>query len=542
MERPKILVIDDEEVIRDLLAQTLRRCGYDVDPAEDGPAALKKVSKGFYNLLITDLKMPGMNGIDVLKEIKKVNPYIEVIIITGYPTIERTVEAIKIGAFDFLCKPFDVPEIVAVIQRCLEKQRNNLDHVELGELKTFFEIGKTITAYSDQDALLRQILHSMLGLVKARSGSLVLFDEGGREVRLECQRPAAEDGKGVRGDRERPAGESADSRLFLSAPLRGKHPFSRGDVLGAINVSEKVSGDGFSLREQTLFSVLSGQAAAAIENYRLYSQLQEKVGALERTIQELEETKNQLIQSEKLAAVGQLAFGIAHEIRNPLAIILEGVEFLQVERGTPGGETDDSFVLIKRAVDRANGIIIDLLKFSRASKIQVQEVDIARTLDDVTGLIRNSACLHQVRVRKEYAASGLTLTADPNMLQQVFFNLCLNAIDAMPHGGDLVLRTEPVRPADGGQRGVVVTIRDTGSGIPEDVLPKIFNPFFTTKEPGKGTGLGLSIVHLILQRHGAAIDVQSEPGKGTAFTITFPLRGIEGERVPASSATEGRVS
>ncbi|MGE5279525.1 MAG: response regulator [Deltaproteobacteria bacterium] len=543
MEKSRILVIDDEEVIRDLLAQTLTRRGYHVEPAEDGPAALKKVSSGFFNLLITDLKLPGMNGIEVLKQIKKVNPYIEVIIITGYPTIETAVEAIKVGAFDFLCKPFDIAEIVAVIQRCLEKQRNTLDHIELGELNTFFEISKTLTASSDLGTLLRQMLHSMLTLVRARSGSLLLFEEGNKEVRLECQTPDAGETKAAAVPAEGAAGGDADSRLFLSMPLKGRRPFSQKDVLGVINVSEKVSGDGFSLREQTLFSVLCSQAAATIENYRLYAQLQEKVKDLEQTIRELEETRNQLIQTEKLAAVGQLAFGIAHEIRNPLSIILEGVEFIQTDRHGVDQPPDDALVRIERAVQRANNIIVDLLKFSRASKIQSQSVDIGPILEAVCGLIENTARLRQVRVHKEWDISGRTLQADPNMLQQVFFNLSMNAIDAMPQGGELTLSAWRQPPSDGQGAALMVAVRDTGTGIPAEIRDKMFNPFFTTKEPGKGTGLGLSIVHMILERHGAVIEVDSEVGRGTTFVLRFPLQDKErAQPATAPAAPEREVS
>jgi len=533
MERPKILVIDDEKVICELLVQALGQRGYDVESAESGPEALERLCQDFFNLLITDLKLPGMSGIEVLKEIKKVNPYIEVIIVTAYPTVETAVEAIKIGAFDFLSKPFDVPEIVAAIQRCLEKQRRMLDHIEIGELDTFFEISEALGGYSDLDTSLRRILNLTLSLVKARRGSLLLFNEDGGQVRLECGSPHGQDGdatvagseRAAADGRARPDQEKGDSRSFLSVPLRGRHPFSREDILGVMHVSEKISGDGFTLREQRLFSVLSAQAAAAIENHRLCAQLQEKVGALERTVHELEETRNQLIQTEKLAAVGQLAFGIAHEIRNPLSVILEGVEFLGAAPEGGVAEGEGALERIRKAVVRANGIIVDLLQFSRASKIELREVDIIAILEDVTGFIQNEACLHQVRIRKEYKTSGWRLTGDPNMLKQVFLNLCINA-----------MRAELARSAGPGVGGTVV-VRDTGTGIAPDVLAKIFNPFFTTKGPGKGTGLGLSIVHLILQRHGAAIDAHSEPGKGSVFTVTFPPEGAGPGTAPRQPST-----
>ena len=546
MEKPRILVIDDEDIIRQLLLRIFDKQGYYIETIDDGNAALKKISEGFFNLLITDLKMPKINGMDVLKEIKKINPYIEVIIITGYPTIESAVEAIKIGAFDFVCKPFDLHQIISTVNRCLQRQKLNIGHIEVGELSAFIDINKTITTYDDFGVLLNQILESALKIVKARKGSLLLFDEISKDLCVKASRGLSQEGilntkiktgdgaAGAAAREENPVsvtdiGKDPDSRVntgllyetksFLSIPLMSKNLCPQGDILGVLNITEKISGEEFTERDQLLLSVFSVQAAAVIENYKLYSQLQEKIGVLERSIKELEDTRNQLIQTEKLAAVGHLAFGIAHEIRNPLGIILEGVEFVQSSIGKENKVTEESIARIKRSIDRANNIIVDLLKFSRASKIQMESVYVHKIMEEVVSLIQNQARLNSVQIDRGYQEKDINIRvkADPNMLRQAIFNLCINAIDAMSGGGRLSLNIQASHYA--GKNKVLIEVLDTGEGISSDMLPKIFTPFFTTKEPGKGTGLGLSIVRLIIERHDGVIDVESKVNEGTKFTI-----------------------
>lgn len=548
VEMPRILVIDDEEIIRHLLSRTLGEKGYEIEIAKDGSVALGKIKRNFFNLLIADLKMPKIDGMEVLKEIKKGNPYIEVIIITGYPTIESAVEAIKIGAYDFISKPFDIQEMESTVSRCLEKQKFALNHIELSELMTFFEISKTIIATTSLDSLLELILDAALGIVKVKRGSLLLVDERTKELKIKVARGLSGEvisntriklGEGICGrvvkekkpvlvtDIEQDSKFQSNNKSqyetnsFLSIPLVSK--YLQENVLGVINITDKISGESFTEREQTLLSVLAGQAVAVIENYKLYSQLQDKIENSNRIIKELNETQNQLIQSEKMAAVGQLAFGIAHEIRNPLGIILVGVEFLKNKVVNKKEEvTRESVKKIKQSIDRANNIIIDLLKFSRASQLELQSVNVCKTMDEVISLIKNHAYLNNVQIKRNYTKKDFRGKADPTMLQQAFFNLCINAIDAMPKGGKLCINVYLGKREEAGRKRVIIEIEDTGKGIPKDKLSKIFEPFFTTKGPGKGTGLGLSIVHLILERHNATIEVESQAGKGTKFIIRLP--------------------
>ncbi|MCX5666852.1 MAG: response regulator [Candidatus Omnitrophica bacterium] len=507
MEKDKILVVDDEEIIRQLLVRTFKEGPYHVEAVPDAEAALKKIKGDSFNLLITDLKMPRVSGMDILKEVKSVNPYIEVIIITGYPTIELAVEAVKIGAFDFICKPFDLAGMKTTVTKCLEKQKFSINSVKLGELGTLFEISKTISINTDIKSLLARILDSALEIVKAGKGSILLLDENTGELTVRAARGSGEEIMNNTGP-------------FLSIPLVSKYSGAPGNALGVINITDKISRESFTGREETLLSVLAGQAAVAIENANIYSQLQGKILTLGQTIDRLNQTQNQLFQSEKMAAVGQLAFGIAHEIRNPLGIILGGIEFLEMNLGNKDEINKEIVGKLKESIDRANNIIVDLLKFSRTSKLEAYSVNICALIDEVAALIKNQAYSKDVRIVKNYADSALSVLADPALLRQAFFNLCINAIDSMSKGGELRLNIYSGQGQGAkANKEVIVEIADTGKGIPEDILPRIFEPFFTTKEPGKGTGLGLSIVHLILERHKAAITVESAAGKGTKFTI-----------------------
>ncbi|CAD7769903.1 MAG: Adaptive-response sensory-kinase SasA [Candidatus Methanoperedenaceae archaeon GB50] len=257
----------------------------------------------------------------------------------------------------------------------------------------------------------------------------------------------------------------------------------------------------------------------------------------------LKETQNQLIQHEKMAAMGRLASGFAHEIRNPLAIILMGIESLSTTLPEKNEIVKKTIEKIKQAVNRANKIIIDTLQFSRMSEFKFESIDICKSLDETIDLIKHKAVLNNIKINRNYPQKHMRVKADKNMLQQVFLNLFMNAMDAMPKGGEIKVRVYDKianqlgykigeRESDYfkiGDKIIVVEIEDTGIGIPKNILSKIFDPFFTTKKVGEGTGLGLSVVHLIIDQHRGIIDVESEVNKGTKFIITLPAKNLSKE-------------
>jgi len=254
---------------------------------------------------------------------------------------------------------------------------------------------------------------------------------------------------------------------------------------------------------------------------------------LKKTYNKLKETQNQLIQNEKIAALGRLASGLAHQIRNPLEIIIMGVEFLGSTLCNKDLNHEKSIEKIKEAVNRTNQIITDFLSFSRKSELKFESVDVCLLLDETIRLIEHRINVKKVKIERHYPEESLKVKADRNMLEQVFMNLLNNGIDAMSKGDKIRIKVNSnkamyVEDKIGhkendyfkiGEKITVVEFEDTGKGIPEDVLPKVFEPFFTTKESEKGTGLGLSLAHLIIDRHYGKIDVQSEVNKGTKFTL-----------------------
>src|SRR5881398_2644246 len=228
--------------------------------------------------------------------------------------------------------------------------------------------------------------------------------------------------------------------------------------------------------------------------------------------------ESQLIQSEKMAAIGLLAAGIAHELRNPLAIVMNALYDLHQLLDGRNAEVAEDLRIAEEEIERAQAIIKNLLEFSRESGAELERLDVNDLLTRTLQLMQKHLQDNGVRVTTELGPIPPCL-ANPNAMRQIALNLITNAVQAMPEGGDLTLRTAAVGP-----NLIRVEVRDTGVGIPAEHLQDIFNPFYTTKAPGQGTGLGLSVVHSILQRYQGEIQVTSEVGAGTTFTIELPCQ------------------
>jgi two-component system NtrC family sensor kinase len=245
-----------------------------------------------------------------------------------------------------------------------------------------------------------------------------------------------------------------------------------------------------------------------------------------------------LIQKEKLASVGQLAAGVAHEINNPLNSILLYADVLRREIPAQNAEqTQDVQMIIKEAM-RCRTIVQDLLSFSRQNEILAQPTDLNALLEEIVGEIGIHERFQGVRIRMDLDSGLPIIEADPFQLRQVFCNLMNNAADAMPGGGTLTLRTKR-----GPWSGLITAeVQDTGEGISEENMKKLFTPFFTTKPLGKGTGLGLSIIYGIVKMHRGDISVQSQLGQGTTFALTLreQLRAqLESTEASAAVQSEG---
>lgn len=539
MDKPRILIVDDEEVVRSLLVRALESDGYEIETMSDGAAAGERVKSGNYNLLITDLKMPGISGADLLGILKRNNPFVEAIVMTGYPTVESAVEALQMGAYDFICKPFDIHDIAMKIRRCLERQRLNASFVKLSELDSLCALTRVQEGQPEgySARLLRAALDACgaetAGLFRCRNGRAVMSGFIGPGVTDEASVASCESAVSSLAGLTSPVfsaaadasvneidGAQSRALTWLFPPSLAVLPIrSHQGVLGALCVGGKRHAE-FTSREKSLLSVIAGQAAVVMENEELYRRLRSQVEQLEHTVSELRVTQDRLIQSEKMASVGNLASGIAHEIRNPLGIILAGVECI-----TSMDQRGDQFTMavekIRASVSRANKIIVDLLKFSRSAAVEFAAVDLRQAVEEARVLFDERARASGVRIETVFPPDECVVNGDITLLRQVFFNLLTNALDATAPGGAVSFRISRECLGDGDGQ-LMVEVADTGCGIPPEKLGRIFDPFYTTKDPGKGTGLGLSITHMIIDRHHGAIRAESEPGKGCRFIITLP--------------------
>ena len=305
-----------------------------------------------------------------------------------------------------------------------------------------------------------------------------------------------------------------------------------------IEVNQSEKNVVLSIRDITAHKI-SEEKDRRFADHALAAAEKERKRALELDLayKQLKEAQEMLIQSEKLAAVGQLASGVAHEVKNPLGIILQSVNFLELELGRDQKPLAEILATIKEAVKRADQIISGLLNFSRPAPLELKAVPLEKIVDGSLHLVGKRLNLSGVQVKKEIPKTLPPVLADVNKMQQVFINLFLNALQAMPQGGSLTIRsfTQVLdKPGQGvgsraddkfpvGQTVLICEVEDTGMGVAADKLSKVFDPFFTTKPPGEGTGLGLSVSRSIVASHGGLIRIESEADRGTRIILTLPI-------------------
>ena len=267
------------------------------------------------------------------------------------------------------------------------------------------------------------------------------------------------------------------------------------------------------------------------ELQNLASSLEAKVEERTRQIQDIQ---NQLVRSEKLASLGELVAGIAHEINNPLTGIMVFSSLTLDNPNLPADFRSD-IETIYRESQRCAGIVQGLLEFSRETTPEKNPESLNIILEKTLRLLENQAGFHDIDIRRYFDHNLPTILVDANQLNQVFINILINAAQAMPDGGKLELTTG----LDKSGNQLFVRVRDTGCGIPEENLKRIFDPFYTTKESG-GTGLGLSVSYGIVENHGGTIEVESRVGEGTTFVVLLPreVQSRSGSEADAGDADE----
>jgi signal transduction histidine kinase len=414
------------------------------------------------------------------------------------------------------------------------------------QLSTWGELSHALIANFDLPRLLDLIVTTAIEVTDADRGSVMLLDPVQNVLTIKASKGMDEEvvtktrlklGEGISGrvaftgkplllsraEEEKQLGSlrKRESQISsaISVPLRIEER-----IVGTLNVSESTRANPFrddDLRALTLFA---DQAALALEKAQLYRDSQRQLEKLLSVLDELGRTQAQLVHSEKLASLGVLAGGVAHEINNPLMVILGRTELMLMDDKV-SDDARKNLDTICHETERIARIVQNLLTFSRKSRQEkIESVDVNDVLERTLMLSEHQLTVGNTKVLKQFDPSVPHIDANAGQLQQVFMNLIINAHHAMPDGGELTIRTASV-PDD----RVVIEISDTGCGIDPDDVNRIFDPFFTTKEEGKGTGLGLAVSRNIVDNHGGDIGVQSTPGVGTTFRVVLPRVAIPHE-------------
>ncbi len=546
LQRPRVLLMEDENSVAQALQIILADEGYGVNRTATGQGALASMSREDFDLLVADLRLPDMSGMDVIRRIKRSQPETEVIVITGYASVGSAVEAMKTGAVDYLPKPFTDDQFKAAVQKALKEKawRGPGDSAVSGRKRKLIGKKEVVRALrkvppefsesiSGEDRGQDRVL-----LGRESKGGAGAPVEGQRlgETILECANEGvvATDRKGtivyVNESLEAMLGYSRNE-LYHTIPLARLLPFGEMERLRERLESDEWGGKNRLRFFETQMLDKGGNAIPVQISSVLLSEKEELgVVAFVRNMKEVRKAEQEdadpsrLLQQDKMMSLGRLAASVVHEINNPLAGILNYLR-LMIKILSRGGTTEEQvekfrkyLSVVEKETDRCSRIVSNLLAFSRKSKMEYAQMGVNELLERSIMLSQHKMTLQNIQIKTDLDPELPNIQGDFNQLQQCVINLIFNAIDAMPQGGVLTVSSS-FQPKEG---MVQIRVADTGCGIAEENLPSIFDPFFTTKTEGKGLGLGLSTVSGIVERHKGTIQVESRVGKGTAFTISLP--------------------
>lgn len=546
--QPRILVVDDEphvvQIFQDLLAQR----GYEVTSSSNGDDAIVKVTTGRFDLVLTDINLPGVDGLEVVRAAKAADKDTCVILITGYASTTTAIDALRQGAYDYITKPFDLWETAKAIDRGLESRflvienrrlvtslesanRELQQHEQIlsrmvkeatRRITALYEAGKEISTSLSRQATLEVIVTQVARLTNADASLIFLYDTDAGEYVAEAGVGVSAErlgeyrfgsGVGMHGQSVRSAspvrgaglGETVGVEEFLTelqatsalvVPL-----LTNENVLGTITAIRR-DGRAFSPDDQETLTMFASQAAIAVTNAILY----------ERT-KELDRMKSEFV------AV------VSHEVRTPLTSIKGSLELLGDERFHVLPPPQKELLSICQAnTERLISLINDILDFSKleSSKLSLQfeSVDLGRLVPEAVDHIRNLAAMKGIAIDVHMEGSAGVIDADPMRIAQVITNLLGNAIKFSPENGKIEIW------ARGDDSEVTVDIRDYGKGIAPRDMSRLFQRFAqldssTTRKAG-GTGLGLVISKGIVEQHGGKIWVESTTGKGSTFSFSLP--------------------
>jgi len=515
-----ILVVDDEKSIRVTLREFLSEAGHDVHVAESADLGLQLMRSHPVDVVVTDIVLPRISGVELLRTIRDENPTVQVIMMTGEPTVDTATEAVRAGAFDYLFKPITKDAIVHAVANAARVKSLSDQRIRLEELNEQYRENlerlvneRTLALQESERRYRRLVQHSPDGIVVHCDGKVVFINE------TMCQMLGGE-----------------PEQLMGRVVLDFVHPDYK-ELASNRAVAVLDSGRPVERTQEVLLGMDGREIHVDTTALPFTHDGRPAVQVVIRDVTHERHLDEQLRQSQKMDAVGQLAGGIAHDFNNLLMVILNGAKFVMDE--LPAGSA--AHVDIKEVIDagkRASELTRQLLAFSRRQALVPRVTDVNMIVKGVERMI--SRLLGEaIAVTIRVSPRPCLTKVDVGQIEQVLLNLIVNARDAMREGGSLRITTSVCQLSEddkqalaeagetAGDDYVLISVTDTGVGMDAETLSRIFEPFFTTKVPGQGTGLGLSTAYGIVKQHGGHVSATSEPEKGSTFNVYLPVASTE---------------
>lgn len=526
MSDQTILIVDDEKGIVRLCERLLKRANFTVFSASDTDIGVEILKDKKIDLLLVDIRMPKMDGFQLIEIARRHQPDIGAVIMTGFGTLETAIRALKEGADGLILKPFEKgEELIQTVRHALEERKNKQEIARLQAIRPLLDITETMFSETRLQPLQDLIINAICGHLRCSNAGIYHKEAGDKYLELVAKR-----GNPLPEEESSPEGGPVARASHWKTPvwINSDGPGERGlqavlieNQLGSV-LCTPVERDGgifvfmagrdagepaFQTAELDLFGILARQADVALENARLY-------GELRAYVRQVEESQRALTQAEKMAAVGRLTASIAHEVNNPLQSVRNCLHLAERPE-LSAEEREDYMQLARDELERLMLTVQRMLDFYRPGALDRRPTDIVELIQKVLKLLDQQLANNNVIVSEKISNDLPPVTVVGNQIQQVFFNLILNAMEAMPNGGDLKISCKR------NNNHIEISFEDSGDGVPLEKRQSIFEPFNSTRE--EGTGLGLSVTYGILTAHGGTIELLPDNGKGACFQVSLPI-------------------
>ena len=525
-----VLIVDDDKFIREQLEQILKRNFFETLQAATGEDALEIIQQGKADVVLTDVKLPGISGLDLLKKCKENSSNTEVIVITGYGSQQIAIEALRDGAIDYIEKPIVIEELNAALGRAMEKLGEKEDLAYKNSILIIDDeesAVKRLKRFVEKEGFIAFGAHSGgagLDIIQKNKIDVVITDFqmpdiNGIEVLKKAKKlyPDIEviiiTGHGEQ--------ELAVKALRAGAIDYLQKPINLDELLCSIDKAiEKIS-----LHRTSLYRNRELKLSTEIIS-KMNEELERRI--TDRT-QKLSETQAQLFHTSKLATLGEMSAGLAHEMNQPLSgisLTTENMKRLMDRDALDDENMKSALEDINASITRMSKIIQHIRIFARQESLKFSEIDVHEPIENALSLLGEQLRLHSIEVVKEYSENLPKITGEPYQLEQVITNIISNARHAMDENAEkniegyseqLTFKTTQEK------NEICIAISDNGAGMSEEQKEKIFQPFFTTKEVGKATGLGMSISFGIIESHKGRIEIESRKGEGSTIKIILPI-------------------